>query len=819
MRFNPHGAPLRLLAFTSTMLAVIAMCFTAHGNKMERRMKMIASAFDSIPKVGDKTVSPYFFVLSDDPQTDRMPLKASHATVDIIGVIADVQIEQVYKNDGETTLEAIYIFPASTAAAVHGMRMTVGERIVEAVIKKKKTAKKIYDKARASGKTASLLEQMRPNVFQMSVANILPGDEIRVEISYTELIVPSDQTYKFVLPTVVGPRYSNTPVREANDSETWVANPYLHKGEAPPFEFDLDLHLASGIPIAGISSPSHRVHVDYEGTREACISLDDPKAANRDFVLKYTLAGDAIESGLLLYEGEEENYFLLMTEPPKRQAVMETLPREYIFILDISGSMGGFPLDVSKRLISDILDDLGPDDYFNVLMFAGGSQVLSGHSLRATARNVERGKNWVNSHYGGGGTELLPALRKALALPRHEGTSRIVSVLTDGYITVEKKAFEIVSNNLGVANLFAFGIGTSVNRELIEGLARAGMGEPFVVMNEHEATAEAKRFRKYVSSPVLMGIDVEFEDFDAYDVEPLEIPDLFASRPVILFGKYRGAAAGYITVEGVTPTGRWSGDIALKNLEPSNDNEAIKLLWVRHRIRSLSDEDAVEHDNKNKREITRLGLDHNLLTAYTSFVAVDTKVRANGKKKRTVRQPLPLPRGVSDKAVGGNFGYGGLGLRGTGRGGGGTGSGTIGLGSLGTIGHGAGGGSGSGYGRASGRSSGHKAAPRVRAGRVTVKGSLDKNVIRRIIQRNNNQIKYCYEKMLATDPKLKGKVVVRFVIDANGKVTAASIASSTVSSPKLEACLLKTIKRLTFPSVAGGGAIVVNYPFIFQTAK
>ena len=204
MRYYPHGAPLRLIAFTSTMLAVIAMCFSAHGDKMERRMKMIASAFDSIPKAGDRTLSPYFFVLSDDPKTDRMPLQASRATVDITGVIADVQIEQVYKNDGETTLEAIYIFPASTAAAVHGMRMTVGERTVEAVIKKKKTAKKIYDKARASGKTASLLEQMRSNVFQMSVANILPGDEIRVEISYTELIVPSEQTYEFVLPTVVG---------------------------------------------------------------------------------------------------------------------------------------------------------------------------------------------------------------------------------------------------------------------------------------------------------------------------------------------------------------------------------------------------------------------------------------------------------------------------------------------------------------------------------------------------------------------------------------------------------------------------------------
>jgi Ca-activated chloride channel family protein len=612
---------------------------------------------------------------------------------------------------------------------------------------------------------------------------------------------------------VVGPRYSNVPAEGAPETESWVENPYLHEGQASPFEFGIDVRLESGIPIARLLSPSHDIETEFDGKTAATVKVDGSRgAANRDFVLRYSLAGTRIDSGLLTYNGKDENYFLLMVEPPARVKPAQVVRREYIFILDVSGSMSGYPLEVTKRLIRDVLAGLEPYDSFNILLFAGGSETLSERSLKATPENVEHGIEWVESQHGGGGTELLPAMKRALNLPRDEGTSRIVVVATDGYVTVEKQAYELVRENLGKANLFPFGIGSSVNRELIEGLARAGMGEPFVVLEQAEAEKQAAKFKRYVDSPVLQGIEVAFEGFDAYDVEPLAVPDLFAGRPVVLFGKYK-KQAGKIRVKGSVPGGSWQRSIAVASAVSEN-NSALPYLWARHRIRRLADMNLLAHNDARVKEVTKLGLEYHLMTEYTSFVAVDEVVRKSGKKKRTVRQPLPLPTGVSDSAVGDSFGYGGMGIMGTGRGGGGTGHGTIGLGNLGTVGHGAGGGSGSGYGRGMG---GRAAAPKIRSGSAMVKGSMSKEPIRRSIRRQMKAIRACYEKQLKSDPNLQGRVVVRFVIGANGQVTKAEIASSTLNNEKVEKCLLKVIRRMTFPQPEGGSSVVVSYPFTFAS--
>jgi Ca-activated chloride channel family protein len=235
----------------------------------------------------DRTLSPYFFVKSDDPALDRLPLKATSASVRISGVIADVLVTQIYKNEGKKPIEAVYVFPASTRAAVYGMKMTIGKRVIEAKIKKRDEARRDYEKARDQGKNASLLEQQRPNVFQMNVANIMPGDEIRVELSYTELLVPESGEYQFVYPTVVGPRYSNQPAADAPPSEKWVASPYLHEGKKPPYAFDLKVKLASGIPLKEIASSSHTVDVSYSGPSRAAVRLSskDKAGGNRDFIL------------------------------------------------------------------------------------------------------------------------------------------------------------------------------------------------------------------------------------------------------------------------------------------------------------------------------------------------------------------------------------------------------------------------------------------------------------------------------------------------------------------------------------------------------
>ena len=602
----------------------------------------------------DRTLSPYFFVKSDDPQVDQLPLKFTSAEVNISGVIADVQVSQGYKNEGKKPLEAIYVFPASTRAAVYGMKMTIGERVIEAKISKREDARKEYDQAKQAGKSASLLEQQRPDVFQMNVANILPGDEIKVELKYTELLVPTDRVYEFMYPTVVGPRYSNQPAATASPSERWVQNPYLRQGESSASRFDIAVRIAAGMPIRDVSCPSHKVSANYDGLSRATVKLDPSEAqgGNRDYILRYRLDGDRVQSGLLLYEGEKEKFFLLMMQPPKRVNPREIPGREYIFIVDVSGSMFGFPLEISKKLLKDLIRSLRPTDKFNVLLFSGGSSVMAEESLPATEENIQRAIHLIERQRGGGGTELLPALNRALKLSKPENYSRTIVIATDGYVTVEEEVFDLMRKNLGDANLFAFGIGTAVNRHIIEGMARVGMGESFVITKPEEAPAQAERFRKMIQSPVLTQVKVDFKGFGAYDVEPLAVPDVLADRPVTVFGKWRGQPKGKITLNGISGNGSYREVIEVQTVKSLKSHSALRYLWARHRITLLSDYNKLRSDEKRVKEVTELGLAYNLLTAYTSFIAVDTEVRNQGGEQATIKQPLPLPQGVSDYAVG-----------------------------------------------------------------------------------------------------------------------------------------------------------------------
>jgi Ca-activated chloride channel family protein len=612
------------------------------------------SAGHGKPDAADKTLAPYFVVLSDDPKVDALPLKSTRADVKIAGVVAEVKITQVYRNTGQKTLEAIYVFPGSTRAAVHAMRMTIGERVVEAKIMEREKARETYNAAKKEGKTASLLEQQRPNVFQMNLANILPNDEIKVELKYMELLIPEDHIYEFVYPTVVGPRYTTKTAAGAVDTDKWVQNPYLHEGQAPPYTFGLNVELTSGVPIASVTSSSHEVEVKYSGKTAAQISLKDEKTGgNKDFVLRYALAGGKIETGLLLYPGQEENFFMLMLEPPARVKPEAVLPREYIFIVDVSGSMHGFPLDTAKALMKNVISDLKPQDFLNVLLFASGSATLSPTgSLPASEANLEKALAFIQSQRGGGGTNIVPALNTALALPRTPGVSRIITVVTDGYVDVEPQVFQLIRDNLGAANLFAFGIGSSVNRHLIEGMARAGMGETFVVLNSGEAAKQAAKFSQYIANPVLTDIKVAYEGFSASEVEPQALPDLFAMRPLTLLGKYKGSPTGAIVVRGKTAKGPYEQRLELKDAKAGPENAALRLLWARQRIMTLADFSRVDRNNQEVvKEVTALGLKYSLLTPYTSFVAVDQVKRADGQLV-TVKQPLPLPEGVSDLAIG-----------------------------------------------------------------------------------------------------------------------------------------------------------------------
>jgi Ca-activated chloride channel family protein len=760
----------------------------------------------------DKTLSPYFLVKSHDPDVDRLPLKSTWTQVNISGVIADVKVTQIYKNEGYKPLEAIYVFPASTRAAVYGMTMTIGERTITAKIREREQARQEYNQAKQAGKSASLLEQHRPNVFQMNVANILPSDIIKVELKYTELLIPTDTVYEFVYPTVVGPRYVDRQADKAGSSDTWTANPYLHQGEPPTYTFNISVDIAAGLPIKDITCASHKTGIHYNGPAFATVNLDksEKRGSNRDFILKYRLAGDKIETGLLLFEGKDENFFLLMVQPPKKVVKSQIPPREYIFIVDVSGSMHGFPLNISKKLLKDLIGNLGSADRFNVLLFAGSSHLMSEQSLTATPQNIMRAINTIERQRGGGGTRLLPALKRALSLPKTEGYSRSIVIATDGYVSVEEETFDLIRNNLGRANMFTFGIGSSVNRHLIEGMARVGMGEPFVITKSEQAPEKAEKFRKLIASPVLTGIKVDFGRFKAYDVEPPGIPDVLADRPVVVFGKWRGKPRGIISLQGFTGDHPFSEKVHVSGIKSLEKNSALRYLWARHRITLLSDFNRLNKKDERIKEVTSLGLTYNLLTAYTSFVAVDTKIRLQDGQAVTIKQPLPLPQGVSDYAVGrsGSFVRKSVssfsaapsvfGLK----------------------------------GKVMEESLEHKKEDRlicesetdasahdkncIELGKVIVTGDLPEKSIRKLLKKHITSFDICYRQALGKQPGLKGKVVFKMFIDSAGRVTKVHPDQGIKRKNEFKRCMLQELKKLHFPASKGGKKSIVLITFLLK---
>ncbi len=598
----------------------------------------------------DTTLSPYFHVEGDDSGTDRIPLKKTSAEVDLNGYIASVRLTQVFRNEGNTPINASYIFPGSTRAAVNGMTMTIGERRIVAQIKEKQQAKREFDAAKKAGKSASLLSQQRPNVFSMQVTNILPGDEIRVELSYTEIVDAENGIYEFVYPGVVGPRYGGDAAHSSLPVK-WIANPYLAEGSDDPVEYDLHIDMQSPLPIGSLTSPSHALDTQWQDSQSVKVSLKDRKdAGNRDFILRYRLQDERILTGLTRFQANGENYFMLVSEPPQRVLPEQIPARDYFFVIDVSGSMHGFPLDTAKSLMQDLLSNLKSGDRFNILFFAGGANVLSPDPLPATAANISRAILMLQSQRGGGGTELYAALQRVFAMTSDDDSSRNIVLITDGYISAEQRVFRLIDEKLHRNNLFAFGIGSSVNRHLIEGVAKAGRADSFIVTSAQEATAQAQRFNAYISAPVLTNIRLEANGVELYDLEPAGIPDLLAQRPVMVLGKYRSAGdSATLTLKGIGGDGdrEWRFNLA----EAESADASLPQLWARKRLQRLYV--IPEGNEAQQREaILELGLGYSLLTRHTSFIAVDETPRNTDLPAKDVKQPLPLPKGVSNLAVG-----------------------------------------------------------------------------------------------------------------------------------------------------------------------
>lgn len=630
----------KLLCFLSVLLLFVCYSPIVHAKEDDDENE-------------DKTRSPYFYVESEEIGVDCFPLKSTDVKTTIEGIIADTYVVQTYTNEGTKPINASYIFPASTKVTIHGMQMQIGNQTVTATIKEKEEAAQEFEAAKSEGKSASMLSEQRANVFTMDVANIMPGDEVRIELHYTELIMPSEGTYQFVFPTVTGPRYVGPVLDDTGNRDEWTGTPYLKEGTTPSDTYNIHVSVSSGVPISSLSSSSHDINIGWDEDTKAEVSLANPAdyAGNRDFILDYKLTGEQISTGLITSQNENENCFMLMIQPPERYEAEEIPPREYIFVLDVSGSMSGFPLDTAKKLITNLVSGLRETDTFNLILFSGTSLQMAHSSVPATQENIDKAVRLINEQTGAGGTELATALEDALRIPADNDFSRNIVIISDGYIYGETDVFKLINDNLNKADFFSFGIGSAVNRYLIEGIATIGQGEPFIVTDEEEAPAMAERFRTYIQSPVLTDIKVTFEGFDTYDVEPAILPTLYAEKPIVLLGKWNGEATGTINISGKTGGGDFSQSINVAD-SVSGQNDAVGYLWARKRVERLTDYGMNSSNPDVQGEVTQIGLNYHMVTPYTSFIAVVDTVRNPDGDSADVDQPLPLPLEVSNLAVG-----------------------------------------------------------------------------------------------------------------------------------------------------------------------
>jgi Ca-activated chloride channel family protein len=619
----------------------------------------------------------------------RCPLEHTDVQADISGFVARVTVLQRFHNTFAETIEAVYVFPLPSDAAVDQMTMQVGDRTVRGLIKERNEARKTYEQAKAQGQVASLLDQERPNIFTQAVANIAPGARVDITIRYSEALTWKDGEYQFGFPTVVGPRYMpgdpiglprtgqeppTTAVPDADKISPPVTPPTTRAGH----DVAITVRLNAGLPIRRLESRQHAVDVEYPAADEsqAVVRLQQLRTIpNKDFVLVYQTATDDIADTVLTHTDEGGKFFALVLQPPQRVRQQAIAPKELYFVIDSSGSMEGFPIETAKLAVRRCLEGLYERDTFNLMTFSGHTSYCFQEPVANTPEHRQTALAFLDDLQGSGGTEMLRAIDGCLARQNDSQRVRIVCFLTDGYVGNDLQIIDAVKRHAGTARVFAVGIGRSVNRFLLDGMARAGRGEVQYVLDERDAAGAAERFYERVRSPVLTDVKLDVGGLPVIEVYPPMLPDLFSSTPLVIKGQYRAAGRGTITLTGKTGAGPFERKIAVALPEADSKHEVLAPLWARAKVdalmlRDLAGIQSGQPNHDVRQPILDLGLRYQLLTPFTSFVAVEERrITADGQP-RTIVVPVETPEGVSyEGALGwraaagaGGVGFGGRGI-------------------------------------------------------------------------------------------------------------------------------------------------------------
>lgn len=608
---------------------------------------------------------------SSGKELGQCPLKHTSVTANVSGYVSKVTVKQTFHNPYKEKIEALYTFPLSDTGAVDDMVMKVGQRTIHGTIKKREEAKQIYEAAKSRGNVASLLDQERPNIFTQSVANIEPGKEVEITIQYIDLLPYEDGKYTFAFPTVVGSRFNPGPpigkqgagwspdTTEVPDASR-ITPPVTPEGTRAGHDISISVNIDGGVPISNIRSALHEVNVSNQTAKTANVTLLDKNTIpNKDFVLKWDVAGDDIKSGYLTYKNakaDKAGFFTMMLVPPKRVTPETVAPKEMIFLIDCSGSQSGKPLEKAKETLTYIVDHMNPNDSFQIISFNNRNTNLFERPRANSEQTRAEAKQFISGLQANGGTWMGPAVEAVFNQPADKNRLRIVTFMTDGYVGNDMEILGLVKKHRGSSRWFPFGTGNSVNRFLIDGIAKEGGGEPEFVLLNSEPGVVGKKFYDRISSPVLTDVKVSITGVDTKEVFPKDVSDVWAQKPLYIKGKYLTGGKAVATLTGLRAGQPYKQTMNLILPDVNATNPGVASIWARAKVDRLMSEDwfGAQSGKPNKEikdEIVETALEHHIMTQYTSFVAVEEKYVTKGGKPTLEVVPVEMPDGVSREGV------------------------------------------------------------------------------------------------------------------------------------------------------------------------
>lgn len=635
LSFNPIELPLCVKSKPSAFSSADEVC--------AEQLAKTAAASDPVPepiRVPEYGGSGTFAAISFNGQVlGQCPLKHTSVDADVNDGIARVSVTQKFHNPFRQNIQAVYTFPLDEHCAVESMRMLSGKREILGSIKPREEATEIYKSAAAEGRATALLEEERPNIFTQSVANVSAGEDVSVTLNYTTVLAFKDGDYTFTFPTVVGPRFMPGTQIESHGSgiqsdtsivpdASRISPPHPDHSMRCGTDISMKIKLNSVFPISSIKSKLHGISTFGEKGKHPTVTLaPNVEIPNKDFVMSWHVGREYLQSGVQTHRVSKDGYVSISFMPPDKVASVDKVAKEFIFLVDCSGSQEGLPIEKAKDTLLYILENMGANDTLQILAFSNDVRPLFDMPRSMSAINKSYAKNYIHSLTADGGTFMASAVEAACSGATDPSRLRIVSFMTDGFVGNDNQIIGLVRKFRGNSRWFVFGTGDNVNRYLIDSIARQGGGEAEYVYLNSPSKQIAKSFWKKISSPLLTNIKIDYGNLPIKDVVP-DVPcDLWSQRPLTLIARYSKPASGVVKVSGNQGKHLYETRFFVKLPAFDNSNAVLSTLWARQKVEQFSDADNMlvsgGHCAAHVYEITKLGLEHHLLTPYTSFVAVD----------------------------------------------------------------------------------------------------------------------------------------------------------------------------------------------------